>query len=465
MKKRLRIIQMAFTVSFLIMVGLSLYSLKQFNQLTEYSGRVDHTQKVISQLHLLENLILQFDLREQKYILTRDSTTLPFLLPFTRTLYPVIDRLQELNRKDSLQYHHLTMLKSAVAVRMALLRENLQALDERPPPPPPPSYIRSLEIQKEIQGYIKQIKAKENHLLQQRFQGKIHYQQITSDTLKYLMVVFGLVTLLLFLAMVREFKRRLQSQDELQTNLIDLKRSHAELEQIAFAASHDLQEPLRKIRVFGDRLWSLQKDREDPEIKGAVERISYAAGRMQELIEDMVNLTSLVREPGEKERIDLNLLVKEVLQELSDRISARQGTVHQEVLPPILGYPAQIQTLFKALLDNAIKFARPDRPLIISLRADRTPGTELHLINKSLSQQSFYRITITDNGIGFDNQFSSRIFMIFQRLHNQHSDYEGKGIGLAICQRIMANHNGYILANGHPEVGATFKLFFPMPRQ
>src|SRR5690606_2158900 len=121
----------------------------------------------------------------------------------------------------------------------------------------------------------------------------------------------------------------LQSQVELQTNLIDLKRSHAELEQIAFAASHDLQEPLRKIRVFGDRLWSLQKDREDPEIKGAVERISYAAGRMQELIEDMVNLTSLVREPGEKERIDLNLLVKEVLQELSDRISARQGTVHQ----------------------------------------------------------------------------------------------------------------------------------------
>lgn len=464
MKKRLRFIQIAFTVSFLIMVGLSLYSLKQFSQLTEYSDRVDHTQKVISQLHQLENLIQEFDILERSYMLTRDSGSLSDLRAFSRNLYPVIDRLQELNKKDSLQYYHLTMLKSAVALRMSLLRDHIHALDSLPLPPLSPAYKRSLEIQKETRGYIHQIKSKENLLLQERFQGKIHYQRIASETLKYMMVVFGLVSLFLFLAMLREFKRRLLSQDQLQKNLIDLKRSHAELEQIAFAASHDLQEPLRKIRVFGNRLMRLQKNKEDSEVRDTVERINYAAGRMQELIEDMVNLTRLVHETEEMESVDLNRVLNEVLTGMADRIQACKGTVHLEVLPQIMGHPGQIQTLFKALIDNAVKFSRPDRPLILSIRADRTTGEELRLVNKSLIYQNFYRITVADNGIGFDNQFAPKIFMIFQRLHSQKSEYEGKGIGLAICQRIMANHNGYIVANGHMEVGATFKLFFPSHR-
>ncbi len=461
MKKRLRLIQIAFTLSFLIMVGLSLYSLRQFSQLTNSSERVDHTQKVITHLHHLETLIQDFNSAEQAYILTRDSSLLPFLMGYSRHLQPVNSDLQVLNAKDSQNYHHLTLLRAAMAMRLAIFKEHKAQLDTLSSPPLLPAFWRGQEIQEEAQHYIEQIKTQESSILNERFRGRTHYQQITSDTLRYLLVTFVLVTLFLFLVMLREFKRRLKSQDELQKNLIDLRRSHAELEQIAFAASHDLQEPLRKIRIFGNRLRRLQTGNEKKEATETIERITYAAGRMQELIEDVVNLTSLVREEGDRKVLDLNLILREVVKELAPRWTAKEGNIHQEVLPPITGNAHQIQILFKAILDNAIKFSRPDRPLLISIRADRVYGEELRLLNKSLAKQAFFRITITDNGIGFDNQFSSKIFMIFQRLHNQDSDYEGKGIGLAICQRIMANHNGYILANGHREVGATFKLFFP----
>jgi light-regulated signal transduction histidine kinase (bacteriophytochrome) len=183
---------------------------------------------------------------------------------------------------------------------------------------------------------------------------------------------------------------------------------------------------------------------------------------MQHLIDDMVNLTSLINEDAEKEPVDLNSTLKNVQTELNEKIKASAAVVHIEVMPEINGYPRQFHILFKSLLDNALKFKREDRPPVIAVRSDRVTGDELVYINKELTNKNFYRITISDNGIGFDNKFISKMFKIFQRLHAEDSEYEGKGIGLAICQRIVVNHEGYIIAHGHPETGATFKLFFPI---
>ncbi len=122
----------------------------------------------------------------------------------------------------------------------------------------------------------------------------------------------------------------------------------------------------------------------------------------------------------------------------------------------------QLKILFKALLDNSLKFTRDGVKPVITISCDTINGHELSDINPNLLQKKFYRITCSDNGIGFDNQFMTKIFRIFQRLHAPESDYEGKGIGLAICQRIMANHEGYIIAHGEPGMGAKFKLFFPV---
>jgi light-regulated signal transduction histidine kinase (bacteriophytochrome) len=243
--------------------------------------------------------------------------------------------------------------------------------------------------------------------------------------------------------------------------VLDLKRSHEELEQIAYAVSHDLQEPLRKIQIFSNRMLVVKKEGLDDEGKVTLQRINTSAGRMHELIDDLMNLTSLVKEEH-KDEVNLNSTLQIAINDLDSKIKDKHVTVNREALPVITGHPRQLQLLFRSLLDNAIKFSKEDTPPVISLRYDRVNGEELKEINPSMKMLQFERITIADNGIGFEDKFITKIFRVFQRLHNQESEYAGKGIGLAICQRVMVNHNGYILAHGHPEVGATFKLYFPV---
>lgn len=133
-----------------------------------------------------------------------------------------------------------------------------------------------------------------------------------------------------------------------------------------------------------------------------------------------------------------------------------------QTMPVFKGYANQLLILFKALFDNSLKFSKEGVGPVITITNEITSGEELKGINKKLTDKKFNCITFADNGIGFDNQFIDKMFRIFQRLHAQQSGYDGKGIGLAICQRIMANHEGYIIAHGEPQVGATFKLFFPI---
>jgi signal transduction histidine kinase len=442
------------------MAALSMFSLKQFSALTSYSNQVDHTNRVITQLYRLESLLKELDIKERGFMVTKDSTYVRELIQTSRHVQPTIENVKALTNDNEVQAKTFVMLRSSIALRLSDIKDNLQYLDTTSNPGVSPYYFQGRERKIESINYITEMLKREDKMLREKFESKVYYQQITTNTLIYLLLVFGLVTLALFLVMVKELKIRLGYQEELQTKLIDLKRSHAELEQIAFAASHDLQEPLRKIRIFSNRLLML-KNEEDTEAKDTIDRISASAERMQDLIDDMVNLTSLIKEEGEKELVDLNTTVKNVLTELDSKIKAQQTVIHREVLPEIVGYPRQFSILFKSLLDNSLKFTREGVVPTIAIRSDKISGEELIHINKDLAQKTFHRITISDNGIGFDNKFISKMFKIFQRLHTQQSEFEGKGIGLAICQRIVVNHEGYIVANGHPEVGATFKLFFP----
>lgn len=462
MKKRFRIIVLAFFISFVTMVFLSFYSMRQFGSLDNYSDQVDHTNHVITELYKIQDLVKEFDIKERGFMLTKDSSYLRDLFNSTMAIYPLLSSLKDYIKENKEQKNTFTLLSSAITLRIANFKDNINYLDTTHTTGVSPYYQQGRKLKIECITRINEMLVKENSLLSQRFKHKKYYQQIASNTLRYLLVTFFIITVLLFILMIHELRQRIVYHDELQTKLLDLKRSHSELEQIAFAASHDLQEPLRKMRVFSDRLLWLKKDTTDKEFHDTVDRINIAATRMQELIDDMVNLTSLIKEEGEKEPVDLNATIKIVLNELDERIKDRHASIYQEVLPEIVGYQRQFHILFKSLLDNSLKFTRPDVAPVIAIRADITNGDELQEINKQAVLKKFHRITISDNGIGFDNKFITKMFQIFQRLHTQESKYEGKGIGLAICQRIMVNHEGYIIAHGHTEVGATFKLFFPM---
>jgi signal transduction histidine kinase len=148
--------------------------------------------------------------------------------------------------------------------------------------------------------------------------------------------------------------------------------------------------------------------------------------------------------------------------EVHDQMAEKKATAELQPLPVVDGYESQLVVLFKALLDNSLKFTREGVHPVITVSCDMVAGHELTETSPGIGERKFYRVTFSDNGIGFDNKFINKIFKVFQRLHTHESEYEGKGIGLAICQRVMANHKGYLIAHGEPGMGAHFRLFFPL---
>lgn len=446
----------------MIVTALSFYSIRQYTTLSDYSATVDHTNKVITQLYTIEDIIKDVDIRESGYMLTRDTGYITNYKAGIRSLGPAYSHLRQLTAENKQQQNILVMLNTALSLRLTAFKNNIAYTDTAKKSTPSPFFYEGRERKKECVRYIEQMMATEKNVLQQSLRQKQYYQQFTYTFITYLLTTFGLITVFLFILMITQLRKRQEYQNELQNRLLDLKNSHAELEQIAFAASHDLQEPLRKIKMFLTRLDLLEKNNDNPEVRKTVDRITASATRMQDLVQDLVNLTSLVADDAGKEPVNVNLVVNTVLQEMDEKIKSKNADIRVEKMPVVPGYSRQFNILFRCLLDNALKFTRPGMQPVIAIRSDITNGEELAHFNRQLVDKKFYRITVSDNGIGFDNKYISKIFRMFQRLHGQDSEYEGKGIGLAICQRIMVNHDGFIVAHGHLQMGATFKLFFPV---
>ena len=197
----------------------------------------------------------------------------------------------------------------------------------------------------------------------------------------------------------------------------------------------------------------------DNEVKSVIGKIESSAKRMQELIQDMLNFTSLIAREGEQKLVDLNQMVADVLTEFVDQSKQTHAVITWDKLPVLNGNHEQLYLLFKSLFDNAFKFAKPNESPLIKITYKLIDGdNEDDDVPKG---KNYHRIVMEDKGIGFNNEFAEKIFMIFQRLHTQQSGYRGKGIGLAIAQRIMTNHNGIIMARGMINDGATFIMYFP----
>jgi signal transduction histidine kinase len=235
----------------------------------------------------------------------------------------------------------------------------------------------------------------------------------------------------------------------------ELKRSNRELQDFAFVASHDLQEPLRKIRAFGDRL----KDKLSPEAQTAttldyVERMQAAAERMSLLINDLLEFSRVSTRPAEFQSISLQAALDDVLDNLSEVIAQKDAQITADPLPDIEADPTQMRQLLQNLLSNAIKFTASDvRPTI-------RIGAETFTKRSDSDLRSWWRMTLEDNGIGFDQRFAERIFTPFQRLHGR-SQYSGSGIGLAVCRRVVERHGGSIQVKSNPGSGTKFTVELP----
>ena len=258
--------------------------------------------------------------------------------------------------------------------------------------------------------------------------------------------------------MTDELEKHVEERtSELKKANEDLLRTNYQLEQFAYIASHDLQEPLRKIRTFTQMLI---EDGNDPAKSGKyLEKISSSANRMSSLIKDVLNYSRLIKIDDVFTPTDLNEVFKNVLSDYELLIEQKQATVTSTALPVISGIPLQLNQLFSNLIGNALKFTE-DKPLI-QLTAETPSPLELNGNASLYPSQQYVKISFKDNGIGFDQHYADKIFTIFQRL-NERAKYEGTGIGLALCKKIVENHHGFITATSEPGKGATFNVYLPV---
>lgn len=459
MKIKFPYLYISFIVSLAILVILSFLFYKRLNSHLKYTSQYNDSYSVILELKDLSHHVASLESHSRAFVISSDSSYLPLFYAERDSVYVHLDSLKSLIADQSDQMRRFLLMKSIVIGQVNMYSRSIQ--------------LKELEDTQAIYTILQRSKflmkafhEESNHIyrseLRQRedLRGtKELYEDFYPNYFNTISIWAGVITLISFFFIHREVRMRTRYQAELEKRLQELNRSNSELRQFAYIASHDLQEPLRKIRTFSDKLVYKHQHEVDTEAKAVIAKIESSAKRMQELIQDMLNFTSLVTKEDEKKIVDLNKVVTDVLEEFVEQSREMHAIIKWDTLPQLNGNYDQLYLLFKSLLDNAFKFAKPGESPEIRISYKYVEGDEEE--EDVPRNKNYHRIIMQDKGIGFNNEFAEKIFMIFQRLHTQQSGYRGKGIGLAIAQRIVTNHNGIIMARGMLNDGATFIMYFP----
>ena len=245
----------------------------------------------------------------------------------------------------------------------------------------------------------------------------------------------------------------------LEQQNLELEASNKELLAFNYVASHDLQEPLRKIQTFVSRLSDKEYDNLSENGKEFMGRINNSVERMRILIDDLLQYSRTTKLEKVFEETDLNELLENAKNDSQQTIDEKKAIIQNEKLPKIMVIPFQIQQLFANLIGNSLKYSKENVAPKIKISCKSVIAAEEEAIPKN-TKEKFYKITFKDNGIGFEQEYAEKIFVLFNRLHNK-NEYAGTGIGLAICKKIVENHKGFIIAEAKPNAGSTFTVYLP----
>ncbi|HEY9009249.1 sensor histidine kinase [Ohtaekwangia sp.] len=463
MRKYVAITYAAFVISLIILLGIAF---NYYTRMVRYNYAitwVEHTHEVLREIKNLESTFKEVESSQRGFLLTEDSAFIAHYREMTVTITASFKRLLQLTQDNPTQQKNLGELNYVLARRLDILDDGfiLYKADKS-------IFIKRLEDGRKVMenclAILHAMEREEQRLLMLRRRTMSTYEASSSN---YSVIVFAfsfVIFIATFLLIIRELSRRFRYQRDLEQKVTELNQTNSELEQITFAASHDLQEPLRKILTFSDML-SVKYTREmSADAIRVVDRLQHAAKRMQGLVEDLMNFTKLagLKEPAEQ--VPLKEVLEDVQQQLHQEFIAKDARLSMDLkLPVIQGNRAQLQLLFYALLDNALKFSREQvAPVIFIIAQEALPAELEEKFRVKYDSVRYTKIIVRDNGIGFDNEFADKMFNLFQRLHSQESEYEGKGIGLTIVKRIMTNHSGFITAHGKVMEGAEFALYFPL---
>jgi signal transduction histidine kinase len=454
---------LAFIAGALALMFLSFFSYRRINSQVRASDDVSKTQLLKFKLNDAFSHLLKTETSQQGFILTGDSS---FLYDYFLAQEPIPELLSDIKglvTSNEEQKSNLTSVKSLFHTRLGYLRRTVTIHSTMSRWELDSIMVRGKRMSDELSGRIEHMISTENLLLGQRMVAKQKEQRYTSVVI----LLFSLFSIgVLVLGFVRVKKEILnnsvlqemvnertgeinQANQALSKQNEELKHKNDELSSFIYIANHDLKEPLRKIELFTTRIQS-SSDPLSLENRILLSKTIESVKRMNDLLGDIFIYTLTDRE-SQFEITDLNKVAETSVNSLRELISTTGAKIEYANLPTIKVVPLQMEQLFTNLLSNSIKYSKKDVSPHIKIEAERQ-NTPL--------QQGSWKISFTDNGIGFDQVHKEKIFQMFQRLHPQH-EYEGTGIGLTICKKIVENHKGTITAASRYRQGAVFTVVLP----
>jgi signal transduction histidine kinase len=446
------------------LIVLSIIFYNRFNSFVRFSEQTARTYSVIDQIERAESILKDVETGTRGFIITRDTSFLRPLFNARALLKPALDSLKDLVADNAQQVNDFNELQHLASLKLNLSEsaKTFSMFNDLQKDSLYIAMVYSKGVMDQFRSVAKHMVNRETDLLAFR---KKQMEYFKSKVPRNFTVIFisALVTSLAFgIWTFVELRKRIMYQSSLEEHIVQLNQNNAELEQIAFAASHDLQEPIRKIRIFSERLKNASPGEFRESAPGVIDKINRFAVRLHGLIADLSNLIDAVRTHPERQLVSLSEVVEDVEKQFDEQIAATGCRIIQSDLPAVEGSPEQLKTIFVNLLSNSLHFAAPARKPVIIIAADVVNGDRIAGLPKQLSSKTYDHVKFQDNGIGFDQQFRDKLFMPFQRLHNDtRNETKRKGMGLAICKRIMVNLGGWIDAEGHAEKGTAIHLYFP----
>lgn len=469
------------TLVIIVIAANSTYTIHTMDELASLERRLFTTNQVINSINTLHLAVLRTESGQRGFLLADRER---YLVDYEKTLDKVNNIIEQVEanaiRSDFTEQE--VRLQQLVDLSKAKLSELIETVEltRQGRKDEAIAIFQSdvgLELYREFENVFADIVGQEYELQQQHINSLLKLRSDSVTNLIISSLTTGLLVISIFVLLrmnIREtirHRRELQQHNlvlesrvkertvELQVFAEELSRSNRELEDFAFVASHDLQEPLRKIRAFGNRISTGYGDALDERGQDFLRRMLNAAERMSMLISDLLSFSRVTTRGKDFEETDLNEMVRSVLEDLEITIEESQANIEIDTLPVMKADASQMNQLFLNLLSNALKFTKPDQPPHITLRYEAIDDNEAETLHL-LPGLSWFKLTLQDNGIGFEQTFAEKIFAPFQRLHGR-SEYKGTGIGLAVCRRIIERHNGTIEAFSEPGQGAKFELFLP----
>ena len=464
-----------------VITANSFYVVSTLNDLSALEARLFTTNRVINAVNRLHVAVLRVESGQRGYMLTGDEE---YLTDYTETLGVIGELMDEVEVSSfssdiNDQSVHIEKL---LALTKAKINEVIEGVELYKAGNEQQAVIlvnsdKGINLYKQFETLFREIDDSERDMQGTHLANLMSLRRDSVNTL----IISSATTLLLIITVFlllkinsrehEKYQADLESVNEdLESRIADrtqelsvysdeLARSNRELEDFAFVASHDLQEPLRKIRAFGNRLESGYNDVIDERGRDYLARMLNAAERMSMLISDLLAFSRVSTRGKDFDDVNLKTAVESILGDLEIAITEKSAQINVGDLPTVRGDKSQLEQVFLNLLSNALKFQSEGVTPVVNVSAQ--DATEEETKDLLLSEEyEWTKITVSDNGIGFDQSFAEKIFAPFQRLHGR-SEYKGTGIGLAVCRRIVERHNGQITATSAPGKGATFSIIMP----